>query len=63
MPPRKPIAPVTEGEIVAPKWTHEQLKSVKHLGPSIIGAEMFAAAQAFDFETKGGKYGPALLDG
>lgn len=43
------------------KWTAEELLAVKHLGPGIIGEEMYKASQAYDAQTGGGKYGPALL--
>lgn len=46
---------------VAPQWTKEQLLAVKHLGPAIIGPEMYEAAQALAAETHGGVFGPALL--
>lgn len=43
------------------KWTPEELLGVKHLGPGIIGQEMYDAAQAYDIKTDGGKFGPAIL--
>lgn len=55
----EPDAPKVEAK--APKWTHDQLKAVRHLGPGIIGQEMYEAAQVFETETKGGMFGPALL--
>jgi hypothetical protein len=59
MPPQTtPKAPAAKP---APKWTPEQLLSVKHFGPAIIGEEMHAAAQAFVQTTNDGAFGPALL--
>jgi hypothetical protein len=42
-------------------WTQEQLLGVKHMGPAIIGQEMYDAAQKVVKETDSGRMGPALL--
>lgn len=44
-----------------PRWTTEQLMAVRHLGPALIGEEMYAAAQAVANQTGDGRFGPALL--
>ena len=54
----KPAAPVAPA---APKWTHDELLRVAHLGPAIIGREMYEAAQKVSVSTKGGALGPAML--
>lgn len=43
------------------KWTFAELMAVKHLGPGIIGQEMYEASQKLSVQTGGGVYGPALL--
>lgn len=48
-------------EEVVQTWTPEQLLAVKHLGPALIGEAMHKAALAYDRQTTGGKFGPALL--
>lgn len=53
MPPRKKDS--------EPQWTQEQLLSVKHMGPAIIGQEMYDAAQKVVKETDSGRMGPAIL--
>ena len=55
MPPKK------AGAAKAPKWTPEELLSVKHLGPAIIGQEKYEASQAFVAATSSGRFGPAIL--
>ena len=57
MPPRKGSEP--EKVEAVPQWTPEQLLSVKHLGPGIIGREMYEASQAYVKSTAGGILGPA----
>jgi hypothetical protein len=56
MPPRNKAKSPDE-----PKWTQEQLLSVKHMGPAIIGQEMHEAAQKVVKETDSGRMGPAIL--
>lgn len=56
MPPRK-----KDDVSVVPTWTKQQLLDVKHLGPAIIGEDMYEASQALVSETNGGVFGPALL--
>lgn len=51
----------TDTDGAAPQWTVEELTAVQHLGPAIIGAEMYAAAQALNRRTAGGMFGPAIL--
>lgn len=46
---------------LAQRWTRDQLMAVRHLGPAIIGREMFEAAQSLEEKTVGGVFGPALL--
>lgn len=57
MPATKKVA----GAPATPKWTPEQLLRVKHMGPALIGQEMYDAAQAYVASTGSGKFGPALL--
>lgn len=60
--PRKGSEPVVADEPVEapkPSWTPEQLVAVKHLGPGIIGREMYEASQAYVKSTAGGILGPA----
>jgi hypothetical protein len=45
----------------APKWTPAQLMAVRHMGPSMIGQEMYDAAQEYMKTTNGGIFGPALI--
>lgn len=60
--PRGGAATLPEGGYTpAPQWTREQLLSVRHLGPAIIGQEMHEASQALVTETNDGHLGPALL--
>lgn len=44
-----------------PRWTVQELLSVKHLGPGILGQEMYQASQALVKENANGVFGPALL--
>lgn len=44
-----------------PRWTIQELLANKHLGPAIIGEEMYAASQAAARENGNGVFGPALL--
>lgn len=46
---------------IAPQWTTEQLLAVKHLGPAIIGQEMYEASQSLALRTNDGVFGPAIL--
>jgi len=57
----KPAAPVAPKAQAAPTWTHDELLRVAHLGPAIIGREMYEAAQKVSVSTKGGALGPAML--
>jgi hypothetical protein len=43
-------------------YTDAQLIAAKKFGPSLIGQELYDAAQAFSVRTGDGKFGPALLD-
>ena len=36
------------------KWTPAELLANKHLGPGIVGDEMYEACQAYDAQTSGG---------
>lgn len=63
--PRKPVfveqpdrAELPPAPVESP-WTNEQLKAVSHLGPGIIGPEMFAASQAYMKSSANGILGPA----
>jgi len=56
----KAVAP-TPAAPPAPKWTNDELLRVAHLGPAIIGREMYEAAQKVNVGTKGGTLGPAML--
>lgn len=54
-PASAPVAPTR------PRWTDDELLRVKHLGPAIIGQEMYEAAQKVNIQTAGGVLGPAVL--
>lgn len=61
----KPVSIVQPDRSVLPPapadspWTNEELKANSHLGPGVIGAEMFAAVQAYMKSSAGGILGPA----
>lgn len=54
----EPVAPKAHPK---PRWTDDELLRVKHLGPAIIGQEMYEAAQQVNVTTAGGVLGPAVL--
>lgn len=43
----------------APVWTPEELVAVRHLGPAIIGPEMYAAKEAYVARHGSNTLGPA----
>lgn len=57
---KKPQAP--KGAAPAPTWTRAELLGVQHLGPGIIGEEMFRASQALVTAPGAVTLGPAILD-
>ena len=52
--PAPPVAQPTESQ-----WAPEVLVAVAHLGPGVIGKEMYAAAQAYVTSSANGVLGPA----
>jgi hypothetical protein len=54
--------PTSDEDSASPTWTVEELLKVRHLGPGVIGKEMFEAAQALMDATAGGKLGPAIMN-
>lgn len=53
--------PKTAVEKALDKWTFQELMAVKHLGPGLIGQEMYDASQKLSGQTGGGVFGPAIL--
>lgn len=43
-----------------PKYSVAELLEVKHLGPALIGQEMYDAKEAYLRDSQGGVFGPAL---